>query len=404
MNTRQRISTVNLSVNPDHLYSAGNDDDDNVTYVGIGSNMRSGVRNQFEEARTSMSSAMTSHFPHVMAQRLPTIGPDSFPQWFSPMYVFIVYVLLFVAEGALYSFAISTAFVTYPGTDPLSMFLKAGIVGGIVTLIIVGFSRWTGGYCDPFITMMVGFMEIFFDAKWKDYRSYGIMQKGLAFFKILIACFFNWVGFLIGIALMVASQGGSVTTSDCLVDFSFVCVAQPRPFFIADSEAKWQVALGSLLIPAAFMIAYGLNKKREVWTRALTYTGIHYNAVNQDGDKDNLITEDILRQKKANKMYVPYEINDDYVQIGVIVGLAHFVAVALFSRNVGYGFNFWFWFVTSIYTGDYSHAETFAWPMLLACVIVFASHALWYLLSERSITYRRRKFEELAQTEEDNNL
>jgi len=401
MTSRKNASSINFTVDDSKNTKSNMRIDD--SYVSIGSSM-GGVRNQFEEARTRISSAMTSHFPHVMAQRLPTIGPDSLPQWFSPMYVFIVYVLLFVIEGTIYSFVISTAFVTYPGTDPLSMLMKAAMAGGTSTFIVVGFSRWTGAYCDPFITMMVGFMEIFFDDRWKDYKSYGITQKALTFIKILVACFFNWVGFLIGFALMVASQGGSVTTSDCLVDFSFVCLAQPKPFFIGGGEAKWQVALGSLLIPGAFLVAYGLNKKREVWTLALTYAGIHYTAVDRDGARDGLNADDVDRQKKANKMYVPYEINDDYMQIGVIVGLAHFLSVGLFSRNVGYAFNFWYWFVSSIFTGDYGYADVYAWPMLLACVIVFVAHTLWYLLSERSINYRRNKFQELAQEQDSSTL
>lgn len=366
------------------------------SYVPIGSSIR-GTRSQFEEARLSQSSVLVSNFPHVLGGVLPSIGPDSFPQWFSPMYAFVMYVLLFTSEGIIYSLFISTAFVTFPGTDPLSLFLKACIASGTVTFIYMAFSKWTGGYCDPFITMMVGFIEIFFNDKWKDYRAYGIMQKGLAVFKILIACFFNWVGFLIGFALMVKTQGGAVITSDCFADFTYICLAKPEPSFVGDSESKWQAVLGSLIIPGALMIAYGLNKKREVWTMALMHTGIEYTAADQYSG--GVSKADLKKQKKANQMYVPYEINDSYIGIAVMIGFAHFIAVALYSRNLGYGFNFWYWFVTSIFTGDYSHASTYAWPMFLSCCIVFVAHTIGYLLSERSINYKRNKFQELNNEE-----
>lgn len=402
MTSRRQIGVINLAdgydESEDDARAGGQKRSLGVdnSYANVGSSM-GGVRNTFERQRLRLSSAMTSHFPHVMAQRLPTIGPDSFAQWFSPMYVLVIYILLFAIEGMIYSMVISTAFVTFPGIDPLSILIKAMIAGGTSAFIVIGFSRWTGAYCDPFITTMVGFMEIFFDDKWKDYNSAGIAQKASVIGKIAIACIFNWVGFLIGFALMVASQGGSVTTSDCLVDFTFVCLAQPRPFFIGETTARWQAALGSLLIPGAFLIAYGLNKKRELWTLALTYSGIHYSAVDQNGERDGINADDMKRQKKANKMYVPYEINDDYLQIGATVGLAHFLVVGLFSRNIGFAFNFWYWFVSSIYTGDYEYASIYAWPMLLACIIVFVAHTLWFLMSERSISFRRNKFQELAE-------
>lgn len=338
---------------------------------------------------------MVSDFPNPQSTTTPTIGVDAFPQWFSPPYVFVIYVIMEIMACALFGFALTGATYRFPGNFLLNLIVRSVIIAGVKYFIVLMWSKLTGAFLDGPTLMLVGFCEMFFSRKRKPQTSAGFLSRFQVLGKVLIFLLSQFVGYLIGVSTWTTVIGGKIVTGNCTVDFVPSCLVKPVPMGITESGAMWSLFWGCLFIQGSYFVGWAMSKKISLWVALITKTYDHRKhgaslPADHSGDTGYYSVDppnSLPRVHRSPTKYVPWEINDDWQGVARSVASAEFVTQLMFSSEVGTGFNFWFWFVTSIYTSDYSFANFYAWPTIASGLVVFLFQLMWYLLSSGSMTY-----------------
>lgn len=372
-------------------------------------------QSDFEKSRRSYASAVVSNYPHVQANTTPLLGPDNFMQWFSPPWVLLFYFLAEVFGSAAREFFTSAAYFSWSGVWGLNILMRAMIVGAGYYFYVIVWAQWTGAYHDLWTLMNAGFSEMFFSKKFGAFTSSsGLLTRFSVLGKILVLLIAQWVGSVIGMALYAWVKGLSVRTSDCNTDPALACYIAPSVVgAVSDDVAARNAFAGHLLIASAYFISWGVVKRLTLWVALLTKTfvhapdaGDHHNNLmgsiaddNQvvDLDSHNELQHHHERRRmidKSESKYVPWQINDNWSEMAKIVGVATFGAHVIFS-DVNNGFNFWSFFVSSLFTGNWDGAKIFVWPGLAANLVIFVMQLIHWLLASSSASYRSTVLEEV---------
>lgn len=358
----------------------------------------------FEESRLGSESALVSNYPHAQANTTPLISQDNFPQWVSPPYVLAFYFLAELMCAAFRDFLVSAAYYTWSGPWWSHLIMRSVIVAGGAYFTTLGWAQWTGAYPDLWITINVGFSEMFFSKKHQTGTTgAGILARFSTLGKVLIMLAAQWPGSVIGIVLYAWSQGVGISTSDCSTSPAIGCFIAPRVTGASsDSVAMRNAFFGSLMIAASYFIAWGMLKRISLWVALITKSFVHRDEMREsDHSNPSLIPlNDMVPSNrqivhKSDTKYVPWQINDDWSEMAKTVAVAHFAAHLIFSDKAANGFNFWIWFNTALLTGDFGGGKYFAWPGLAANLVIFVFQLIFFLLSSASATYRSKTLAEM---------
>ncbi len=350
-------------------------------------------------------SVLTANFPHPYGMTTPLLGPDSFPMWFSPPYVFLFYVMAEIGGAFLLAFLTAGATWYYPGGFILNTLIRAAIIAGGYFILTLGWAKWTGATADVWMCWLVGFCEMFFSRKGGAMTPQGFLARFSVIGKMIIFPLCQFLGALMGVAAWSLIVDFAVITSDCGTGFAVSCAIRPVAFAISDKSASWTIFFGYLLVYGGQMLAWVFyGKKISLWVALLTKNfargeverlsqldeehahelGVQGLSMEEKGESSH---KAMAHLKVGHHHYVPWEINDEWGDVAKIVAGTVFVAHLLLSLFVGSNFNFWFWFVTSIYTKDYSQANLHVWPGLAAGLVLFVLVLIHFLLSSGTASY-----------------
>jgi len=209
--------------------------------------------------------------------------------------------------------------------------------------------------------------------------------------KVIMMTIAQFVGALIGVAFWSLVVGNGVSTSDCSIDFVPACIMRPTLIGASDSEGSWALVLGYMFIMGSYFATWATFKKISLWVPLLSkgFAHKHTSHINEEhtdgsdhqpGDDQNE-QRDMHSVHKDTTKYIPWEINDNWAEIAKGVAAATLCVHLLLSPTVGTGFNFWFWFVTSLYTKNFTQANIYVWPGLVAGLIVFVIHLIHWAIA-----------------------
>jgi hypothetical protein len=368
----------------------------------------------FEEARLGAESAMLSSWPHNSANTTPTLGPDKFPQWFSPPYAFVFYILFEMFGVALFIFIFGLAFYKFAGAVIWMVFARSLIIAGGAYFITLYWCKWTGATLDLPNLWLTAVSEMFFSRQNSATTAAGWVAKLSVLGKGLGFTIAQFIGALVGVAMITTVTGMPVNSSDCSVDIALSCFVKPVVTGVSSSEGRWTAVVSSLLVMAAYFIALGVHKPMSLWVALISKHFVPHNVVESnhqsppEGVSDEYVSLDIQSHDHkhaleshvhaSNTKYVPWQINDNWGDVAKGAAAAHFLVNMLFSDVIGGGYYWWFWFVTSIYSGDFSGASDFAWTGLVSGLIIFVFQLCHFLMATGSANYRSRTLTTLQNT------
>lgn len=357
----------------------------------------------FEHQRKITESKIVSEWPHVQREDVPLLGPDLFPQWFSPPPVFLWYLLAQFSCTFIYSWAVSSITAKFPVTSSDFTFLRSSAIGCTVTIIQLMFGETTGAYLDVYLLWLVVVCNMFFSRKFAPGYE-GIISRLLL---ILQGCMFTLAslgGYYAGPSLTAATLGGGTHTNDCANDFIPLCLARPSVRFVSDTEATYMVFSGHLLVMVATFVAWTVVKRRSLWVQVITKNHIHHtetvtdttnnnnnnNNNNNDDSSDSTTQTTTTTENKvlAGPKYVAWKINDSWATVSFIIGGAHMLANLLFSVSIGSGPDTLYYVALGTYTNDFSDAKVYAYVGLVAGLVVFLGRLLYHLLVHSVVHYR----------------
>ena len=359
--------------------------------ASIGGNMQGS--DPFESEYMKSNSTIVTDSYDVFAT-LPTLGLRSFAQIFSPPYAAVKMFLLELFCCALYAFVIGYATFNYPGTFVLNVWTRTFAVFIVRCAIVSGWSKDTGATLDLPLLLLVGFTEMFFGPRGGANTDRGILSSISVLGKMLFYGIMQFIGYLVGVALLTAVEGGPVSTSDCLVDIDTVsCTIQPISLMADDARARVVAVLFSLMVFGGHFAGYSFHKRLNLWMAAITKRFVDTKKYEGTYGESYCIGKD-------HKRYAPLHINNEWVWVATTVALFDALSHLLFSIRLGVGNNWFFWLTTSLFTGRYGQANIYAWPGIVAGLIVFAATALFYMLTSRQAKYRSKTVSRLLEQQQ----
>jgi len=271
----------------------------------------------------------------------------------------------------------------------------------LIRCILIGVGRYavvlvmsglTGATLDLPNLWLIGFCEMFFNKRQPN-TSAGVLGRFSVLGKMLWLTIVQFLAYLMGVALWSARTGNAVYTSDCLTGFADSCVMKPYLVGIAPSNGRFTGFIGFLIVMGSYFVGWALTKRIPLWVALITknfaqkYSGNSGQSV-ADGE---VVGTDETGQPKvqaSRDKYVPWIINDGFEGVAKSTSVADFTANVIFSTTNGTGFVFWFWFVTSIYTNDYTGADNYVWLGFAAGLFIFVAQLLYWLLASASANSR----------------
>jgi hypothetical protein len=352
-----------------------------------------------ERMEPGADSILVSNWPDPQSEASPVLGYDSFMQWFAPPFVLLFYVFIEISATAVYAFLLSMASWRFPGGFLLDVLARSSAVAVGRFFVVLTTSKLTGATLDLPLLLQFGFSEMVFGRRYKSNTNAGISSRLSTLGKVLVFAICQLVGFAIGVAHVSSVTGYPVKTGDCSVDYAVSCAIKPQVVVgVGHSEARWTEWTAVLLVMAAYNIAWVLNKRMSLWVAlvAKRYKDGRQRPAEPKADVDPDVDSPpgsggdaaVPRVGVEYDKRVPAEINDSWFNMAFGVAAAELAVNLLMSPTNGSGFNLWFWFVTSMYTNDYSGASDKVWCGFAAGFTIFVLHLVYWLLATGTSSFR----------------
>ena len=317
-----------------------------LNYNNNGRNLQSndkiGLKWGFKDLERRETAWPENKDPIVIYNHTPDLSQD----W--TIWSGLAYFTFVMISTGLYAVGRDVAYAQFPDSTNFGhVFIRSFAVAGIVYFITLAFARWTGARLNPYISISTTFNFLLFGRDSDDHKRASVWYELLKLALFILAQF---LGFLIGSALLALFFDTGAATSDCGVTFIAACDALPIVNGSV-SAAVWREFFAGILICMAFVLGETLH-----------------------GD---------------NRKKIPYN-------LALLVALAYFLVHIVFGPVSGGSFNVFSWLVLAIYTNDYTNATVYTWSLFLGCLIVFLCQALHYWASNKVRAARKARPDKLV--------
>lgn len=354
---RRRYIKSNTSVNGDD----DNQDYDENDYVMV--NINDTVENKRPFVNSRMCTpcksdnnkplieddGVYSAFPGHVVPHIRNCTTKLFTDW--ELWSGTAYLLLELIGVMLFIFFQAFAYIKYPGQLSGNPVTRSWIVGLVILWVRFLIGRYTTAYLCIFRTTAATFTFLLS----RD-RRLGSPSIWYELLKWLVIVVFQFAGAIAGVVLLKLVLSGDFITSDCGLDFIPLCDARPviNTLTTTVTRAHWMEAFAGILIYASMIWgerSFGFFLLRSSWRSA------------------------------------------------VFVASAHLTVHLVFGVFSGGVFNFWYFLVIGIFTGDFSNASVYTWPGIVANFIVFVLDIIIYHLTKWMIKKRKEREEDLRYRE-----
>lgn len=361
--------------NGDHFQQKARHGENGTWQPQIGSRWQMRTTSVFESWTSDARGliARWSSFPDKQMSQVPQISPDEAIQWFHPFSMWFYYFMCQIGVSILYSFLYSETMIQFPGHSILNAFVRAIAIGMGTLAIVLIFVRRIGAINDIYHLLNILFSDVCFSKKWDDLPN-PWLERFSVLLKLLICFMGIVVGNFVGPLFSVLIRGGSVTTSDCAVEYVTLCLALPATTTTTIKSSQTMSVFVHLVYQCAIFVAWKMIKTKSLLVRMHNGLSVPAHALLDptEGESIDLEADNSGNQNPDSEGFTKVKIDEgSYLPVGLVQGGAAFLCILFTSSFIGVGFDTFFWVAISVYTGDRTQANVYAWTGLMAALICF---------------------------------